>query len=88
MLDKPTQEFFDLVHEHAMSDFAFFRSRAGAEWFGELRRLAGLMPVENWRKYALWLIEALREAADWRDASRMTALFLNAFDNHMRLIWA
>ena len=88
MLDKPTARFFDLVHERSASDFAFYASRAGAEWFRELRQAAAEIPAENWRDYARRLIIALQLAAERRDARRMTALFLNAFDNHMRLIWA
>ena len=88
MIDKSTQEFFDLVHEHAASDFAFFRSRMGAEWFGDLRRAALQIPVEKWREYALSLIEELQKAVEWQDARMMTMLFSNAYGNHMRLIWA
>ena len=87
MLDKPTQQFFDLVHAHSMSDFAFFGSRMGAEWFGDLRRAAAQIRRENWKIYAETLIDELEKAAEHRDAHRMTGLFLNAFDNHMRLIW-
>ena len=88
MLDKATQQFFDLLHEHSMSDFAFYRSRAGAEWFRELRRATHQIPVENWKLYAETLIAELKTAAERRDARRMTCLFLNAFDNHMMLIYA
>ena len=88
MTDKPTQQFFELWHEHSMSDWRFYGSRAGTEWFGELRRLAERIPAENWRKYALWLVGEAETAAERRDARRMTALAMNAFDNHMRLIWA
>ena len=87
MLDKATQQFFDLLHEHSMSDFAFYRSRAGAEWFRELRRATHQIPVENWKTYAETLIGELEKAAERRDAHRMTGLFLNAFDNEMRIIW-
>lgn len=88
MLDKPTQQFFDLVHEHSMSDWRFYGSQAGAEWFRELRHLAAQIPAENWREYARWLVGEAEAAAKRRDARRMTALAMNAFDNQMRLIWA
>ena len=68
-------------------DFAFFGSRMGAEWFGDLRRAAAQIRRENWKIYAETLIDELEKAAEHRDAHRMTGLFLNAFDNHMRLIW-
>ena len=87
MLDKPTQHFFSLLHEHSMSDWRFYGSRAGAEWFGELRRAAAQIQAENWKTYAETLIGELDKAAERRDAHRMTGLFLNAFDNHSRLIW-
>lgn len=88
MLDKETQQFFDLWHEHSMSDFLFYGSKDGIKWFRELRNLAAQIPVENWRKYALWLVGEAEKAAERRDARRMTALDMNAFDNHMRLIWS
>ena len=83
-----TQRFFDLVHEHAMSDWRFYGSRAGTEWFGDLLRAAKQIQSSRWKGYALWLIGELEKAAERRDAHRMTGLFLNAFDNQMRLIWA
>ena len=88
MPDKETQQFFDLVHEHSMSDWRFYNSRAGAEWFGNLRRAAALIRTENWKVYAETLTGELEKAAERRDARQMTGLFLNAFDNQMRLIWA
>ena len=88
MLDKPTARFFDLWHEHSMSDWRFYRSRAGAEWFGELRRRAKQIPAENWRHYALELVGEAELAAERRDARRFMDLAMNAFDNHTRLIWA
>ena len=88
MLDKPLQHFFDLLHEHSMSDFAFYGSRAGAEWFGDLLRAAKQIQSSRGKGYALWLIDELKTAAERRDARRMTDLFLNAFYNQMRLIWA
>ena len=88
ILDKHTERFFDLLHEHSMSDWRFYGSRAGAEWFGDLRRAAAQIQAENWKTYAETLIGELEKAAERRDAHRMTGLFLNAFDNQMRLIWA
>ena len=88
ILDKHTERFFDLLHEHSMSDWRFYGSQAGAEWFRELRNLAVRIPSENLRKYALWLVGEAGKAVERRDARRMTALAMNAFDNHMRLIWA
>lgn len=88
MPDRETERFFDLWHEHSMSDWRFYGSQAGAEWFRELRHLAAQIPAENWREYALWLVGEAETSAERRDARRMTALALNAFDNHRRLIWA
>ena len=88
MLDKPTQQFFDLWHEHSMSDFRFLRSQSGKEWFMELRQLASNIPTENWRKYALWLVDESQKATQCQNANRITELAMNAFDNHMRLIWS
>lgn len=88
MPDRETERFFDLWHEHSMSDWRFYGSQAGAEWFRELRHLAAQIPTENWREYALWLVGEAGKAAERRDARRMTALAMNAFDNHTRLIWA
>lgn len=88
MLDKPTQQFFDLWHEHSMSDWRFYRSRTGAEWFGELRHLAEQIPTKNWREYARALVGEAEAAAERRDAHRMMELSMNAFANHARLIWA
>ena len=88
ILDKYTERFVDLLHEHAMSDWRFYGSRAGAEWFGDLLRAANQIQSSRGKGYALWLIDELKTAAERRDARRMTDLFLNAFYNQMRLIWA
>lgn len=87
-MDIQTEQFFDLWHTHAMSDWQFYCSRSGVEWFRELRYLAEHIPAENWRKYALWLVGEAQKAVDHRDSSRFTALSMNAFDNHMKLILA
>ena len=66
MPDRETERFFDLWHEHSMSDWRFYGSRAGAEWFRELRHLAAQIPTENWREYALWLVGEAGKAAERR----------------------
>ena len=56
--------------------------------FARIKKAAAQIQAENWKTYAETLIGELEKAAERRDAHRMTGLFLNAFDNQMRLIWA
>ena len=88
MMDKQTEQFFDHWNEHCLSDFCFLSSQSGSKWFRELRRLAVDIPVDNYRKYALWLTDEMQKAVDNDDVHRATRLAMNAFDNQMRLIWA
>lgn len=86
-MEANTERFFNLYHEHTMSDWRFFRSGEGKQWFRELRHLASEMQGNN-RKYAEWLVEETSKAVKEKDAKWFMALAMNAFDTQMKLIWA
>ena len=87
-METKLQQFFDLLHENSVKEFRFYKSAQGMEFISSLKNIANQIQHEDWKRYALNVVEALKKAIENEDAEQMNAIVLNVFQNQMTLIWS